>query len=48
MGTRAGAIDAAIVDYMMEQQGNYEQARGERPEQEVRRAGRVRRVLRLP
>ena len=48
MGTRSGDLDAGILEYIMGKYGYDIKEMVYYPEQEVRRAGRVRRVLRLP
>ena len=48
MGTRAGDLDAGILQYLMNKYDMNIDEHAEHPQQEVRRAGRVRCVLRLP
>ncbi|MEI3141544.1 MAG: acetate/propionate family kinase [Lawsonibacter sp.] len=48
MGTRAGDIDAGILEYLMNKSRHEHRRDAQRAEQEVRRAGHLRRLLRLP
>ena len=48
MGTRSGDLDAGILEYLMNKHGYEHRRDAEHPQQEVRRAGHLRRLLRLP